>query len=202
MARTQSKKDLASLSTQVHIPAIESEGLSTSQGPLFDIPAYVREKCARALGDYILENFDELPIEFTEKAYYIDPQFHGITYQVDAILISKKELRRQRKPDKNGPKTLDDLPDWMTTRQVRNYLQISENLMCRLIRVGAIPVVQVGRVYRIQKSSLKEYIERHKKPYFLIGAKDGAVTVEGVWDARLDPGDRRRAPKPETGDEL
>lgn len=53
----------------------------------------------------------------------------------------------------------------MDITQVAEALAVSETTVRRLLRAGEIPVVMVGRQYRIQPDDLQLYIQSHTQTY-------------------------------------
>jgi len=49
---------------------------------------------------------------------------------------------------------LEDLPDFLTTQQFADLLQISMNTARSLLQSSAIPAIKVGRSWRISKARL------------------------------------------------
>ena len=58
---------------------------------------FIKRECARALSDFILENFDKLPIEYEIKIDSYRPSIEEHKFRV--ILISKEELIRLQEYD-------------------------------------------------------------------------------------------------------
>ncbi len=52
-----------------------------------------------------------------------------------------------------------DLPMVLTPSQVSDYLQISKNKLYELLHSGELKSVCIGRLYRIPKEALFEYLE-------------------------------------------
>ena len=57
----------------------------------------------------------------------------------------------------------------MDITQVAEALAVSETTVRRLLRAGEIPVVMVGRQYRIQPDDFKLYIQSHTQNSSLKG---------------------------------
>lgn len=53
----------------------------------------------------------------------------------------------------------DDVPSVLGTKQVADLLQIHINTAKRLITTGKLAAFRVGRVYRVRKGDLLNYIE-------------------------------------------
>ena len=58
--------------------------------------------------------------------------------------------------------SLDSLPDILTPKQLAEALQISDQTIKKAIRVGRLEAFKVGRDWRIEKSSVLNWIERGK----------------------------------------
>lgn len=50
----------------------------------------------------------------------------------------------------------------MTVEQVAAYLQVHRMTVYRHIRAGRLPAVRVGRVYRIRRDDLEEFLSLHR----------------------------------------
>ena len=61
----------------------------------------------------------------------------------------------------------DDLEienDYLTPREVMNYLYIGRNLFYRLVNSGELPAFRIGKLWRVSRHDLKEYCKiRHKE---------------------------------------
>lgn len=53
----------------------------------------------------------------------------------------------------------DDVPSVMGTQQVADLLQVHINTVKKLITTGKLAAFRVGRVYRVNKVDLLEYIK-------------------------------------------
>ena len=49
-------------------------------------------------------------------------------------------------------------PDALTPEQVRQMLGVGQRTAYRLLRTGAIPSVRMGRIYRIPKTAVIDYL--------------------------------------------
>lgn len=52
---------------------------------------------------------------------------------------------------------------YLTAKEVMNKLQLSRNVVYRLIQDGEIPAVKIGRNYRIAEEDFLNFIEREKE---------------------------------------
>ncbi len=57
----------------------------------------------------------------------------------------------------------DKYPDILNTSDVRNMLDIGKDTMYRLLETGEIKSIRIGRVYKIPKKCLEEYIRQNVK---------------------------------------
>ena len=57
----------------------------------------------------------------------------------------------------NGPSK-----EFLSLEEVALLLDVTYQLIYRLVRAGDIPASRIGRVYRIQRSDLDAYLERSK----------------------------------------
>ncbi len=58
---------------------------------------------------------------------------------------------------------LDNLPDVITTKQLAEFLQVSEITIKRAIKAGDLKVLRVGKSVRIEKESVMEWLEQKNK---------------------------------------
>jgi len=60
---------------------------------------------------------------------------------------------------------LNEYDDVMTVEQFMDYLAVGKTTAYRLLKKGEIKAFKIGRVYKIPKKSVDEYIEekRHNK---------------------------------------
>lgn len=54
---------------------------------------------------------------------------------------------------------LDNLPDVITTKQLAEFLQVSEITIKRAIKAGDLKVLKVGRSVRIERQSIIEWLK-------------------------------------------
>ena len=54
---------------------------------------------------------------------------------------------------------LDNLPDVITTKQLAEFLQVSEITIKRAIKAGDLQVLKVGRSVRIERQSVIEWLK-------------------------------------------
>lgn len=54
---------------------------------------------------------------------------------------------------------LDNLPDVITTKQLAEFLQVSEITIKRAIKAGDLKVLKVGRSVRIERQSVIEWLK-------------------------------------------
>ena len=59
----------------------------------------------------------------------------------------RTELRAAQEPD---------VSDWLTPKDLQHELRIGERLCYRLLRIGAIPSVRIGNLYRVRKEVLED----------------------------------------------
>lgn len=55
---------------------------------------------------------------------------------------------------------LDKLPNITTTKELGEFLKVSESTIKRAIRSGDLKVIRVGKGVRIEKSSVMDWIEK------------------------------------------
>lgn len=51
-----------------------------------------------------------------------------------------------------------DYPDALTPEQMRRMLGVGSRLAYRLLQTGAIPSVRMGRLYRVPKTAVIDYL--------------------------------------------
>jgi len=54
------------------------------------------------------------------------------------------------------------MKELLSLKEAANYLTISVSTLKRLIKSKKIPVVRFGKIYRIEKKDLIEFIEKNK----------------------------------------
>jgi excisionase family DNA binding protein len=52
-------------------------------------------------------------------------------------------------------------PEYLDYRQIETYCGMSRTTVWRLIKAGELDAVKVGRMVRVRRSSLDEYLNRH-----------------------------------------
>lgn len=58
---------------------------------------------------------------------------------------------------------MSDGDEWLTVEEIAAELKVSMDTVRRLIQDGAISASQVGRQWRVRRSSLNAYLERGKE---------------------------------------
>ncbi|GCD12405.1 helix-turn-helix domain-containing protein [Clostridium tagluense] len=58
---------------------------------------------------------------------------------------------------------LNNLPDVLTTKQLAEFLQISDQTVIRAIKSEKLEAFKVGKDWRIEKESVLKWIETTKK---------------------------------------
>ena len=53
---------------------------------------------------------------------------------------------------------LEDFPDVLTTKQLRQVLNISKEKTYELLKCGEIKSIKIGKIYRIPKRFLNEFL--------------------------------------------
>lgn len=56
----------------------------------------------------------------------------------------------------------DEVPLVLSTKQVADVLSIHINTVKRLITRGELPAAKIGRVLRVDKADLKQYLDKSK----------------------------------------
>ncbi|MDC8451064.1 MAG: helix-turn-helix domain-containing protein [Nitrospira sp.] len=56
---------------------------------------------------------------------------------------------------KNIPKSLDELPDWLTPEEARSFLRLGKSTLYERLRNGEIHARRFGRQWRIPKELLR-----------------------------------------------
>ena len=51
---------------------------------------------------------------------------------------------------------------WLTTKEAASYLSITPRTLYRLIDVGEVPAYKFGRVIRLRRAEVDEFIERSR----------------------------------------
>ncbi len=55
-----------------------------------------------------------------------------------------------------------DLSGLLTTDEVLGYLKVTSRTIYRLIRIGEIPAVRIGRQWRIRRVDLDRWLDRQR----------------------------------------
>ena len=55
-----------------------------------------------------------------------------------------------------------NLSDLLTTDEVLGYLKVTSRTIYRLIRIGELPAVRIGRQWRIRRVDLDQWLERQR----------------------------------------
>ena len=55
-----------------------------------------------------------------------------------------------------------NLSDLLTTDEVLGYLKVTSRTIYRLIRIGKLPAVRIGRQWRIRRVDLDQWLERQR----------------------------------------
>ena len=65
---------------------------------------------------------------------------------------------------------------YMSLEEVADMMGVTYQLIYRLVRSGELPAVRLGKLYRVSKSDLNEYLERSKST-----ASGGTCSVCGTF---------------------
>ena len=58
--------------------------------------------------------------------------------------------------------TGNDLQAFLTTEDVLGYLKVTPRTIYRLIRIGELPAVRIGRQWRFRRTDLDEWLDRQR----------------------------------------
>jgi len=67
--------------------------------------------------------------------------------------------------------------EYMSLEEVADMLGVTYQLIYRLVRSGELPAVRLGKLYRVSKADLNDYLERSKGS----GATGGVCSVCGTF---------------------
>jgi excisionase family DNA binding protein len=56
--------------------------------------------------------------------------------------------------------SFNDLPEFMTTEEIRAYLRLGRSTIYELLRRGELPHVRFGRAIRVPKAALARYLSK------------------------------------------
>ena len=73
------------------------------------------------------------------------------------------------------------MPDLLTTKQLAEYLQLSERSVYRLVERGEIPALKVGGQWRFRKSAVDEWLDLHVQ-------RMGPAELDHTFGAALQAG--------------
>lgn len=65
--------------------------------------------------------------------------------------------------------------EWMTVREVADYLRVSSDLIYRLSQEGKIPASRVGGRWRFNREKINEWMEGNQSS---LGTRKGGHTVQ------------------------
>jgi excisionase family DNA binding protein len=77
---------------------------------------------------------------------------------------------------------MDD-DQFLTTEEVLGYLHVNLRTVYRLIQAGKLPAVRVGRQWRVRKSDIQAWLERHGQPAGLDESHPAKVLIVDDDDA-------------------
>ena len=58
---------------------------------------------------------------------------------------------------------LDDYPDVLSFRQVMEITHVVRNLLLRLLNSGEIPAFKIGKLWKVYKKDLIQYLRQDQK---------------------------------------
>ncbi|WP_338957098.1 helix-turn-helix domain-containing protein [Fusobacterium nucleatum] len=58
---------------------------------------------------------------------------------------------------------LNKYPDVLTVKEAREILRIGMNSMYHILQSGELKSIKIGRIYKIKKENVIEYIDRKSK---------------------------------------
>ena len=58
---------------------------------------------------------------------------------------------------------LDDYPDVLSFRQVMEITRVGRNLLLRLLNSGEIPAFKIGKLWKVYKKDLIQYLRQDQK---------------------------------------
>lgn len=58
---------------------------------------------------------------------------------------------------------LDDYPDVMSFKQVMEITHVGRNLLLRLLNSGEIPAFKMGKLWKVYKKGLIQYLSQDQK---------------------------------------
>ena len=58
---------------------------------------------------------------------------------------------------------IDNLGDILTTKQLAEFLQVSDQTVKRAIKAGKLKAFKIGKDWRIEKEAVKEFIDAQSK---------------------------------------
>lgn len=58
---------------------------------------------------------------------------------------------------------LDDYPDVLSFRQVMEITHVGRNLLLRLLNSGEIPAFKIGKLWKVYKKELIQYLRQDQK---------------------------------------
>ncbi len=64
--------------------------------------------------------------------------------------------------ENNGNGLGDQEPILLTVEEVAEALQVGRSMVYGLIQAGSLPAIRLGRLRRIRRSDLREWVEKQK----------------------------------------
>jgi excisionase family DNA binding protein len=81
----------------------------------------------------------------------------GLSSYINDVVVIKSSLM-----DGLHMTTGDQLQAFLTTEDVLGYLKVTPRTIYRLIRIGELPAVRIGRQWRFRRADLDEWLDRQR----------------------------------------
>ena len=81
----------------------------------------------------------------------------GLSSYINGVVVIKSSLI-----DGLHMTTGDELQAFLTTEDVLGYLKVTPRTIYRLIRIGELPAVRIGRQWRFRRADLDEWLDRQR----------------------------------------
>jgi excisionase family DNA binding protein len=80
-------------------------------------------------------------------------------------MLNDPQLERESE-DRQGQSPQSATQEWLSIRQLQDLLGIGHTKAYSLVASGEIPSVKIGRIIRINRQDLRDWLEQQRQPTF------------------------------------
>jgi excisionase family DNA binding protein len=80
-------------------------------------------------------------------------------------MLNDPQLERESE-DRQGQSPQSAAQEWLSIRQLQDYLGTGHTKAYSLVASGEIPSVKIGRIIRINRQDLRDWLEQQRQPTF------------------------------------